>query len=332
MKTRTAFLPANVSSGELCTEKADAPHYLSAATSENTRRAYQGDIRHFESWGGRLPATTQSILKYLHAFADTLNPRTLARRLTALRQWHRCQQFPDPTTPPLVAKTMAGILRVHGRPKKRAHPLLPEHLIQIVRYLTSRTGLGALRDVALLQTGFLGAFRRSELAAIRYEHISWQPEGIEILIPRSKTDPTGEGQYCVIPTGNSELCAVRGLKHWLEAARIESGYVFRRIFHGSRQGDRISEMPVTPVTINNVLKRRADEAGLENSLAFSSHSMRRGLASTASRSGVSIPAIMRQGRWKQVDTVMEYIEAAQRFSENAAAQVLGKMNPGEIDS
>jgi len=209
---------------------------------------------------------------------------------------------------------------------------MPEHLIQIVRHRTSRTGLGALRDAALLQTGFLGAFRRSELAAIRYEHISWQPEGIEILIPRSKTDPSGEGQYCVIPTGNGELCAVRGRRHWLEATRIESGYVFRRIFHGSRHGDRISEMPVTPVTINNVLKRRANEAGLENSLGFSSHSMRRGLASSASRSGVSIPAIMRQGGWKQVDTVMEYIEAAQRFSEKAAAQVLGKMDPGEVNS
>ena len=50
--------------------------------------------------------------------------------------------------------------------------------------------------------------------------------------------------------------------------------------------------------------------------------MRRGLATIASRDGVSIPAIMRQGRWKQVDTVMEYIEAAQRFEENAAGLVL----------
>jgi hypothetical protein len=34
---------------------------------------------------------------------------------------------------------------------------------------------------------------------------------------------------------------------------------------------------------------------------------------------------MRQGRWKQVDTVMEYIEAAQRFEENAAGLVLQKI-------
>jgi len=33
---------------------------------------------------------------------------------------------------------------------------------------------------------------------------------------------------------------------------------------------------------------------------------------------------MRAGRWKQVNTVMEYIEASERFSENAATNVLQK--------
>jgi hypothetical protein len=31
---------------------------------------------------------------------------------------------------------------------------------------------------------------------------------------------------------------------------------------------------------------------------------------------------MRAGRWKQVNTVMEYIEAGERFSDNAAKQIL----------
>lgn len=34
---------------------------------------------------------------------------------------------------------------------------------------------------------------------------------------------------------------------------------------------------------------------------------------------------MRQGRWKNVNTVLEYIEAAQRFEENAATSVLKKI-------
>lgn len=40
---------------------------------------------------------------------------------------------------------------------------------------------------------------------------------------------------------------------------------------------------------------------------------------------LSLPAIMRQGRWKQVSTVMEYIEATQKFEEKAARKVLQKI-------
>jgi integrase len=295
--------------------------YQIAATSSNTRRAYQSDIRHFENWGGQLPATTDAILRYLHAFAETLNPRTLSRHITAIKQWHRYQNFFDPTQAPIVSKTLTGISRVHGKQKNKAAPLLPEHLIKIAEYLSKQNTFQALRDIALLQIGFLGAFRRSELIAIKIEHINWQADGIEILIPKSKTDQENTGQYCAIPNGNEKLCAVRILKQWLEKAKISDGFIFRRIY----RGDKISDRSLTSDTVNNILKQHAKAVGIENAADFSSHSMRRGLATTASRDGVSISAIMRQGRWKQVDTVMEYIEAAQRFEENAAGQVLQKM-------
>lgn len=80
---------------------------------------------------------------------------------------------------------------------------------------------------------------------------------------------------------------------------------------------------MTPESVNTTLKNYAELIGVKDVSQFSSHSMRRGLA--ASREGVSLPTIMRQGRWKQVNTVMEYIEAAQRFEENAAGQVLKKV-------
>lgn len=295
--------------------------YLVAATSNNTRRAYQSDIRHFETWGGQLPASTESILRYLHAFADTLNSRTLSRHVTAIKQWHRYQHFPDPTQNPVVTKTLTGIMRLHGKPKNKAAPLLPDHLIKISEYLLNQRNLASIRDNALLQMGFLGAFRRSELVSIQVSNIQWSEQGIEILIPHSKTDQRNTGQYCDIPNGNRELCAVRALKVWLEKANIHDGLIFRRIY----KGDKISDNGLTAASVNDILKKHAKAAGIENAEDFSSHSMRRGLATTASRDGVSIPAIMRQGRWKQVDTVMEYIEAAQRFEENAAGQVLQKI-------
>ena len=69
--------------------ESDSSIYVQAATSHNTRRAYQADIADFLKKGGALPATPQLVESYLKKCAATYNPRTLRRRLTALRQWHK---------------------------------------------------------------------------------------------------------------------------------------------------------------------------------------------------------------------------------------------------
>ena len=187
-------------------------------------------------------------------------------------------------------------------------------------HLQEEHSLARLRDNALLQIGFFGAFRRSELVAIQCKHIKWEKEGIQILVPQSKTDQTHAGQYCAIPYGKDLLCPVNALKQWLDHANINEGYTFRRIFLNGE----IETEGLSPLSVNHILKKRAKQCNISYAEQLSSHSLRRGLASSASRSGAGLPAIMRQGRWKQVNTVMEYIEAIERFSENAASSVLEK--------
>jgi integrase len=296
--------------------------YLAAATSHNTRRAYQSDIRHFEAWGGRLPANRESVLRYLHAYATQLNSRTLARRLTALKNWHLYQGFQDPTSHPSVSKTLAGIMRTHGKPKEKAPPLLPEQLNKIVNALTQDSSLRAARDNALLQTAFFGAFRQSEVVAIQYEHLQWQEQGVDILLPHSKTDQLREGLSCAIPYGNEGLCAVRALEQWIARSGISSGPIFRRLY----PDNRLAGKALSVLSVSLILRKRAEEAGIPHASDFTSHSLRRGLATAASRDGASLPAIMRQGRWKNVNTVVEYIDAAQRFEENAAGSILKKLS------
>ena len=66
----------------------DVGRYLQAGTRENTRRSYQSAIDHFEvTWGGFLPATGDSVVRYLVDYADTLSVNTLKQRLAALAQW-----------------------------------------------------------------------------------------------------------------------------------------------------------------------------------------------------------------------------------------------------
>lgn len=295
-------------------------NYLHAATSDNTRKAYQADIRHFEAWGGKLPTSSEQLIAYLHAFAEQLNPRTLARHITALKQWHCYQGFVDPTQYPSVKKTLSGIKRIHGKPREKAAPLLPEELEQIVLCLEPQTTLTAYRDNALLQIGFFAALRRSELANICYEDLDFQTQGVEIFIPQSKTDQERQGQYSAVPYGKSTLCPVKALEQWLLHSEITKGPVFRKI----NRWDQLGDSPLTPVAINVLIKKNAMAAGIEHAAQLSGHSLRRGLASAAARKGANISAIMRQGRWKQVNTVMEYIEAVERFNENAADVILNK--------
>jgi integrase len=296
--------------------------YIAAATSHNTRKAYRSDIHHFEQAGGKLPATPEAIVVYLQTFATALNSRTLRRRIIALKHWHTYQGFTDPTLHPLVNKTMTGITRTHGKPKDKAPALTPEELQRIVETLRLDTSLTALRDNALLQVGFFGALRRSELVNIHYEHITWKEEGIEILLPSSKTDQTHEGQYCAIPYGNELLCPVTALKNWLNQSGINEGAIFRRIIRNEITGNA----QLTPLSVNHILQRCARFANLSNAQQLSPHSLRRGLATSAARASTPLHVIMRAGRWKQVNTVMEYVEANERFQENAAATVLQKIN------
>ncbi len=70
--------------------------YVHAATSDNTRLAYQSDINHFLAAGGTLPATPECITSYLRDCAETLNPNTIRRRMIGIRQWHKFQGHEDP--------------------------------------------------------------------------------------------------------------------------------------------------------------------------------------------------------------------------------------------
>lgn len=104
-------------------------NYWQVATSNNTRRAYQSDVRHFISTGGLLPATTESLMHYLNSQAGLANPRTLKRRLVAIKQWHVAQNFPDPTSHPLIKKTLRGIARIFGKPADKAAVFCVEQLM-----------------------------------------------------------------------------------------------------------------------------------------------------------------------------------------------------------
>ena len=292
---------------------ASSLNYVQKATADNTRKAYRQDIQQFERWGGRLPADTETIVRYLHDQATKLNPRTLKRRITALKQFHVYQGFPDPTEHSLVLKTLKGIQNTHGKPKQQAPALRLDQLQQAVEYLRSDLTLKNQRNLCLLTLGFFGALRSSELLAVRVEDLDWRPEGLHLKISKSKTDQEGEGQWCALPKTDNDLCPLKHAQNWLEASGIEEGYLFRSINRWQKIGDKT----LSTVGLNKILKTLAEKCGWADANLYSSHSLRRGLATSTSLKGASIKAIMRQGRWRHEGTVLQYIEEGQAFEDNA---------------
>lgn len=99
----------------------DVGRYLQAGTRENTRRSYQSAIEHFEvTWGGFLPTTSDSIVRYLVDYADSLSLSTLKQRLAALAQWHITQGFLiQPRRPQCVRCSKAFAHCIRHRPNRQ---------------------------------------------------------------------------------------------------------------------------------------------------------------------------------------------------------------------
>src|SRR5574343_1952252 len=153
----------------------DIDRYLDAANRSNTSRSYQGAVRHFEvEWGGFLPATPDSVARYLAHYADSLAINTLKQRLAALAKWHNEQGFADPTKAPIVRKVLKGIRTLHPTQEKQARPIQLEQLRTLVDWLDSRiaddgigpTSLRYRRDKALVLLGFWRGFRGDELTRL----------------------------------------------------------------------------------------------------------------------------------------------------------------------
>src|SRR3569832_819854 len=88
--------------------------FLENSVSENSRRAYDSDLREFERGGGSIPASAEAVAEYLARNAGTLSVATLVRRLASLSKAHEARALPNPTQSALVRATLRGIKRTYG--------------------------------------------------------------------------------------------------------------------------------------------------------------------------------------------------------------------------
>ena len=195
---------------------------LKNSKSTNTLRAYQSDFKDFSAFCSKnafssLPTQPKIVALYITNLSKSSKFSTLKRRIASISVIHKLKGHYLDTKHPIIMENLHGIKRTLGSRQKAKKPILINDLKLIIKVIDKEK----IRDKALILIGFAGGFRRSELVNILYEDVEFVPEGVKILIKRSKTDQSGEGSIKAIPHfNNQEFCPVIALKNYINYKSI----------------------------------------------------------------------------------------------------------------
>ena len=308
---------------------------LDAGTAENTRKAYRKDIEYFSAWHrattGRLllypipvPVVVRFIVDHLKIMPGMVETglieqgfkarigqhslSTVCRRIASLSVLHEARKLENPcrsaevTT--LLSKAKRAQAKEGGPQKKRA---ITRDILDLMLN-TCGNSLIDKRDKALLLFGFSsGGRRRSEIASAKVETLTPVEGGYVYHIPMSKTDQEGRGQDVPV-LGRAAIA----LDAWLEAARIEDGFIFRGVAKGGRITDRLSDKAVA-----RIVKKRAEMVGLDP-VQFGGHSLRSGFVTEAGRQGKTLADTMTLSGHKSMSTALKYHQSGAVVHNTAA--------------
>lgn len=307
--------------------------YLEAAERKNTRRSYASALRHFEvNWGGFLPATPDSVARYLAEYGDCLAINTLKQHLAALAHWHNEHGFADPTHSPYVRQVLRGIQALHSNVERQAAPLQITELARVSDWLDQvieaaiasgdrPIALRHFRDRALVLLGFWRGFRGDELIRLEVEDLQLVPgQGMICFLPRTKGDRQNLGTTYKVPA-LSRWCPVQATTAWLDASGLTSGPLFRRI----DAWGHISERNLHPNSLIPLLRRVLRAAGVADPEGYSSHSLRRGFAGWANANGWDVKALMEYVGWRDVHSAMRYLDGGDPFAQKRIEANLPKL-------
>ena len=274
-----------------------------AATSPNTRRAYQGGWQRWQEWASRhgervLPADPAAVSVYLAERAESdVSPATVRMDRASIAAAHRAVGAGGPTAQEAVRQVMRSIARKNrSRGRGEIQGLDWDAAVRVARLAESDGSAAGLRDGALIRLGSDALLRASELASLDVDDLMKQPDGRwTITVRQSKTDREGRGHVRFV--GAPTVAAVH---RYEETASITEGALFRRINKGGAVGDRLGVR-----SIRRVITGRAAAAGIDGRV--SGHSLRIGSAESLAVAGAGIVEMQQAGDWKSPQMPAHYV-------------------------
>lgn len=307
----------------------DVARRILASRQPSTWAVYVGHLQRLQAWlqergeRFRMPMDPHLLMRWLSSLADGGRAASTVRvAASAVSAIHVANGYETPTRDPMVRAFIAGTTRElrATRTVLQADPILPEDLAKTLAHALEgpesyhRDPLVLTRDLALVLLGFAGGFRRSELARLQVDDLTFEQEGAAIVVrlPWLKaryTDEPHERRICTAE--HQELCPVSALRTWMAGAHITSGSVFRAFQAGRRC--KLTERPITGRIVDHAVRKLTRH--LLNEMPgrrphWSAHSLRAGLATAASLAGRPDREIADHLGHRSLVTTARYIRAS----------------------
>jgi integrase len=192
-----------------------------------------------------------------HLADSGLKASSIGRRCAAIAYHHK-QAGVDhsPTATAGVRAVLAGIRRTLGTKRNGKAPIVADMLLDLLKHCQGDKLIDK-RNRALISLGFACALRRSELVALEVSDLVAVPDGLRVIIRRSKTDQSGEGAEIAVIRG-VRIRPVLAVEEWIAASGITAGPLFRAITLGGVMSDGALKAD----GFARVLKRLCRKAGI----------------------------------------------------------------------
>jgi hypothetical protein len=281
-----------------------------------------------------MPADGKQLLRYFRSLRDRkLTPATCEAYISAVCAIVRMHGHAVDRS--ALVEPMRAYLRKNGS-QRRAKPLLAKMVKDMTDRMDNDTSVRAVRDRAMLLLGFPLAGRSIEIIGLDLARpgslvtgctgsIAFEDDGVTVTWLRTKTTQLTETEVFI---SDREMPSLRpALMRWIELAGIQPA---EPVFLATA-GRHIVRRRLASESIITIVRHRVEEYAvatgkpLKEALAlakqYSSHSLRRGFCTSASRAKVPFADIRRRSRHRSDKTLTTYIAEAEGRQTRAFTKI-----------
>lgn len=294
MNTQTAITsPADRAAIELVTN---------SLTSEHSKRAYGKAVADFLQWRGDRNITKALVNEYRQTLTGSASRVNLI--MSAIRKL-ATEAADNGLLDSTIANGVKNVKGVSAHGVRSGNWLTKQQAQQILTapQLTDDAGRAstkAYRDRAILAVLIGAGLRRSEVAALTFDHIQMRDSRWVIV------DLVGKGNHVrSVPIAPWVKLAI---DEWQTLANLSGGFVFRAV----HKGGHITHESMTPQAIRDVVKYYGAVIGVPE---LAAHDLRRTHAKLAHKGGAGVDQIQLSLGHLSLKTTEKYLGTSQNLTD-----------------